>query len=101
MKLSTSGIWANKRKERDLHKYLRRQGRKHAKRESKNAGRGMIPNRVDIDQRSSIVDDKVRFGDLEIDTIIGKKHKGAILTINNRVTSRVWIRKLQGKKPSL
>ena len=58
----------------------------------------MIPNRVDIDQRPSVVDDKVRFSDLEIDTIIGKNHKGAILTINNRVTSRVWIRKLQGKE---
>ena len=27
-----------------------------------------------------------RFGDLEIDTIIGKNHKGAILTINDRAT---------------
>ena len=91
-------IWADKRRGGDLHKYLRRQGRKYAKRGSKNAGRGLIPNRVDIDQRPSIVDDKVRFGDLEIDTIIGKNHKGAILTINDRVTSRVWIRKLQGKE---
>ena len=49
-----------------------------------------------IDQRPSVVDDKVRFVDLEIDAIIGKNHKGAILTINNRVTSSVWIRKLQG-----
>lgn len=36
--------------------------------------------------------------DLEIDTIIGKNHKGAILTINDRLTGRVWIRKLQGKE---
>ena len=30
--------------------------------------------------------------------IIGKNHKGAILTINDRATSRVWIRKLSGKE---
>lgn len=36
--------------------------------------------------------------DLEIDTIIGKNHKGAIFTINDGVTNRVWIRKLQGKE---
>ena len=91
-------IWEDKRRSGNLHKYLRRQGRKYAKRGSKNAGRGLIPNRVDIDERPNIVDCKERFGDLEIDTIISKNHKGAILTINDRATSRVWIRKLQGKE---
>lgn len=91
-------IWADKRSGGTLFKYLRRQGRKYAKRGSKNAGRGMIPNRVDIDNRPQIVEQKERFGDLEIDTIIGKDNKGAILTINDRATSRVWIRKLSGKE---
>ena len=91
-------IWQDKRMGGELHKRLRRQGRKYSKRGSKNAGRGFIPNRVDIDQRADIVEQKQRFGDLEIDTIIGKNHKGAILTINDRATSRVWIRKLSGKE---
>ena len=91
-------IWADKRTGGDLHTHLRRQGRKYAKRGSKNAGRGLIPNRVDIDERDEIVEKKQRFGDLEIDTIIGKNHKGAILTINDRATSIVWIRKLSGKE---
>jgi len=63
-----------------------------------NAGRGFIPNRVDIDERPPIVKKKERFGDLEIDTIKGKNHKGAILTIKDRETSRVSIRKLTGKE---
>lgn len=42
--------------------------------------------RVDIDERPEIVDKKVRFGDSEIDTIIGKNNKGALLTINDWVT---------------
>ncbi len=91
-------IWEDKRRGGKLHKYLRRQGRRYAKRGSKNAGRGFIPGRVDIDERPEIVELKERFGDLEIDTIIGKNHKGAILTINDRATSRVWIRKLSGKE---
>lgn len=91
-------IWEDKRGGGTLHKFLRRQGRKYAKRGSKNAGRGFIPNRIDIDERPPVVELKERFGDLEIDTIIGKNHKGAILTINDRATSRVWIRKLTGKE---
>lgn len=91
-------IWEDKCNDGELYKYLRRHGRKYAKRESENAGRGFIPNRVDIENRPTIVEQKQRFGDLEIDTIIGKNHKGAILTINDRATGKVWIRKLSGKE---
>ena len=45
---------------------------------------GFIKSRVVIDQHPAIVDEKVRFGDLEIDAIVGKNHKGALLTINDR-----------------
>jgi IS30 family transposase len=90
-------IWDDKRKGGTLHLSLRRKGRKYQKRGSKNAGRGVIPNRIDIDQRPAIVDEKQRFGDLEIDLVIGKNHQGALLTIVDRVSSMVWISKLKGK----
>ena len=61
-----------------MYTHLRRKGRRNAKRGLKNQYRGLIPNRVDIDDRPSVVDEKTRFGDLEGDTIIGKNHKGAI-----------------------
>ena len=80
------------------NKHLRRRGRHYTKRGSKTNGRGFIKNRIDIDQRPSIVDEKLRFGDLEIDTVIGKNHKGALLTINDRTTGLVWIRLLSGKE---
>ena len=35
--------------------------------------------------------------DLEIDTIIGSNHEGALVTINDRLTFKVCIRKLSGK----
>jgi len=91
-------IWEDKKHKGDLYKHLRRQGRRYRKRGNMKDSRGLIKNRVSIDERPEIVDKKERFGDFEIDTIIGKNHKGAILTINDRWSSLVWIRKLIGKQ---
>ncbi len=94
-------IWEDKKHgDKLLYKHLRRRGRSHKKRGALTNGRGFIKNRVDIDKRPTIVDKKVRFGDLEIDTVIGMNHKGALLTINDRVTGLVWIRLLSGKDAS-
>ena len=82
-------IWEDKRKKGTLYQYLRRKGKKYNKRGNSLAGRGYIPNRVDIEERPAIVDLKERFGDLEIDTVIGSNHKGALVTINDRLTSKV------------
>ena len=91
-------IWEDKKHKGDLYKHLRRHGRRYRKRGSMKDSRGLIKNRVSIDERPKVVDKKERFGDFEIDTIIGKNHKGAILTINDRWCSLVWIRKLTGKQ---
>lgn len=92
-------IWADKRAKdsKFLYKNLRRHGRRLHKRGSMKKDRGIV-GRVDIDKRPKEVDEKTRFGDLEIDTIIGKKHKGAIMTINDRVSGVCWIRLLSGKE---
>ncbi|MDP0562518.1 MAG: hypothetical protein QS721_09440 [Candidatus Endonucleobacter sp. (ex Gigantidas childressi)] len=66
--------------------HLRRQGKKYDKRRNGKSTRGQIKNRVSIDDRSEIVDDKSRIGDWEIDTIIGKGHSGALVAIVERVT---------------
>jgi IS30 family transposase len=91
-------VWQDKKKGGDLHLHLRHRGRKYRKRGAAKDNRGIIKNRVDIEKRPKIVDEKIRFGDCEIDTIIGKNHKGALLTINDRVTSMVWISLLSGKE---
>jgi IS30 family transposase len=92
-------VWEDKKEpiSLGLHEHLRHQGRKYRQRGSSKDSRGIIKNRVDIDQRPAIVEEKTRFGDLEIDTIIGKNHQGALLTVNDRVTSLVWIRRLDSK----
>ncbi len=91
-------IWEDKKYNGELYTHLRRHGRRYRKRGNKKDSRGLIKNRVSIEERPKIVDEKKRFGDFEIDTIIGKNHKGAILTINDRWSSLVWIRKLTGKQ---
>lgn len=47
---------------------------------------GKIPDRVDISERPSIVDEKYRVGDWEADTMIGKGYQGVFVTLTERVT---------------
>jgi len=42
------------------------------------------PGRVDIDQRPEIVNKRMRVGDWEADTVTGRRHKGVIVTIDER-----------------
>lgn len=79
-------IWKEKKEKGRLFLNLRRRGRVYKKRGLIYAGRGLIPGRIDIDQRPMIVDEKTRIGDFEIDTIVGAKHKGSILSIVDRKT---------------
>jgi len=91
-------VWNDKKKGGDLHTHLRRKGRKYRKRGAAKDGRGVIRDRVSIDERPEVVESRSRFGDLEFDTIIGKNHKGAILTANDRATGLCWMALLEGKE---
>ncbi|MFT6910526.1 MAG: IS30 family transposase [Oleiphilaceae bacterium] len=81
-------IWSDKKCGGYLFSYLRRKGKIYQSRsKDKQAGRGFIKNRISIDERPQIVDDKTRIGDWEIDLVIGKGHSGALVTIVERQTS--------------
>jgi IS30 family transposase len=90
-------IWKDKRQKGHLHLHLRNKGRRYKKRSVIYDKRGVIPNRTDISQRPLEVEKRERFGDLEIDLIIGKNHKSAILTILDRSTGMGKLQKLAGK----
>ena len=79
-------VWADKRAGGDLYTHLRRQGKKYDRRRNGKSTRGQIKNRVSIDERPKIVEDKSRVGDWEIDTMIGKGHSGAVVTVVERDT---------------
>ncbi len=80
-------IWANKKEGGSLYQHCRRQGRSYQSRAKSQAGRGHIKDRIGIEHRPAIVDDKTRIGDWEIDLVIGKGHSGALITLVERVTS--------------
>lgn len=91
-------IWADKRAKGSLYTHLRHRGKKYNKRAHGNNRRGIIPNRRDIDERPTIVEQKSRIGDWEADTIIGKNHKGALLSLVDRASKVTILEKLSAKK---
>ena len=56
-----------------------------------------IPNRTSISERPQEADGK-RFGDFEMDTIVGKDGRGAIVTLTERSTNMLFMRKLDKGK---
>lgn len=87
-------VWVDKRAGGDLWRFLRRRGKKYNRRGAQQAGRGVIPQRIDIADRPAIVAAKARLGDWEGDTIIGARHQGALLTHVERKSLFTTISKL-------
>ena len=94
-------IWADKRNGGTLFKHLRCSHKKRRKRYGSKYRRGIIKNRVSIDERPAIVDQKKRIGDWEIDTIIGKNHKGALVTAVERKTQFTCIEHVFNKSADM
>jgi IS30 family transposase len=94
-------IWQEKRRGGCLFKRLRTKGKKYRKRGHLKDNRGLLADRVDIDKRPVEVATKDRIGDLEIDLVIGKNHKGALLTINDRATGLLFMGKIESKEASI
>ena len=91
-------ILKDKAKGGNLYRHLRLSHKKRRKRYSSHDRRGQIHGRISIDERPAVVDTRERIGDWEIDTIIGKKHKGALLTLVERKSKFTLIRKLEKKQ---
>lgn len=91
-------ILADKEKGGTLYKNLRHQHKKYRKRYGSPQRQGPIKNRIMIHERPEIVDEKKRLGDWEIDTIIGKQHKQAIVTLVERVSKKTLIGQVGSKQ---
>jgi IS30 family transposase len=89
-------VYADKRAGGLLWKNLRCQ-KQRKKRYGKVDRRGTIPNRQSIDDRPAIVETRSRIGDWEADTVIGKNHRQAIVSIVERKTGFTLIRKVERK----
>ena len=93
-------VWEDKRHKGKLYLHLHHRGRKYRRRGAAKGSCGRMRDTMSIDLRPPEVELKKRFGDLEMDTVVGKNHKGAILTINDRSTKLCWIRLLTGREES-
>ena len=91
-----SFIYRDKKEGGELYKHLRRRRKKRKPRLLK-VSRSRIKNSVSIEERPKIVDDKTRFGDLELDTVEGKKGSGFFVTIVDKATKRLWAKFVKNK----
>jgi len=80
----------------DLYRHLRCK-KKRKKRDGSNDRRGHLKNRVSIDDRPSIVECRSRIGDWEADTIIGKAHKQAIVSLTERKSGLALLLKVENR----
>jgi len=87
-------IYADKQQSGDLHTHLRCQ-KKRRKRYGKYDRRGQLPNRKSIAERPAVVAEKTRLGDWEADTIIGKNHQQAIVSLVERRSKLTLLAKVE------
>ena len=81
-----------------LWKHLRICSKPYRKKRGSIWTRGKVPDRVGIEHRPAVVDEKKRIGDWELDTIVGKEQKSCLLVATERVTKFTVIRKLESFK---
>lgn len=89
-------ILADKRSGGKLYRHLRLQKRRR-KRYGSYDRRGQLPNRISIEKRPGIVAERKRIGDWEVDTIIGKRHQKAIVTLTERKTRFALLQKVDNR----
>jgi IS30 family transposase len=93
-------VLKNKRHGGDLYQHLRCKKQRRKRYGSTNY-RGRIPDRISIDQRPAVVDTRSRVGDWELDTIIGKGHKQAIVSLTERKSRLTLFAKVKRKSAEL
>lgn len=83
----------------DLYTNLRH--KTYKKQSTSSDNRGKIRNAISIDERPEIVDEKSRLGDWEDDTVIGKGHKGVLVTLTERYSKFNLIARVKTKQAAL
>jgi IS30 family transposase len=89
-------IFKDKRRGGKLYTFLRCK-KKRKKRYGSYNTRGKIVNQVSICERPEIVDTRERIGDWEVDTVLGKRGHGLLVTLNERKSRFTWMVKVPNK----
>ena len=99
--ISKERIYKEIRSDLERYRQYTHHGMKYRRHQSKAyrmAGKSMIPDRVSIHDRPAEADGK-RFGDWEMDLVIGAEQKSAVLTIIERSLNMFMQTRLPSKKP--
>jgi IS30 family transposase len=83
-------IYRDQRQQGDLHKFLPRRRKRRLSRSLKAKPRGCLSNPISIANRPPEADKPSQLGHFEIDTVILKGHKGAIVTIVDKRSRRLY-----------
>jgi IS30 family transposase len=87
-------VYADKWAGGTLHQHLRCQ-KQRRKRYGSRDRRGQLSNRRCISERPAIVQQRSRFGDWEADTIIGKGHQQALVSLTERKSKLTLLAKVE------
>ena len=87
----------SQRKYKSIYKHLAH-GKRRQNRGNHYDRRGVIQNRVSIENRPSIVEKRNRIGDIEVDLMMGKRHKGALVVMIDRATLLTKLKLLKSKE---
>lgn len=79
-----------------LYRFLKNY-RRHRKRGNRRDSRGSIPGRVSIERRPSIINNRERLGDLEVDLVLGLNHQPGLIVLLDRVTLKTQLIKLDSR----
>ena len=94
-------VYKDKIQRGELYLNLRQSKKRRQKRVNRNKKGCLIPYAVSIDKRPKIVDKRTRFGDFEVDTIIGANQQQALVTIVERKSGLTFIQKVPNKTAEL
>jgi transposase, IS30 family len=93
-------IWRDYQQGGTLYTHLRHASKPYRKRYGKPDARTKALKRAakpSIDDRPDVVAQKTRFGDWELDTVIGPNHKGVLVTITERSTNYLLMKRVNDK----
>ena len=90
-------IYRDKRDGGTLHKNLRCQKKRRKRYGSGRSRRGAIPNRVGIEERCPRVESRAQVGHWEMDTVVGRNHKGFLVTMVERKSRFTVVCKVKNK----
>ena len=102
LQLSPERIYQHIRADRQaggtLYRHLRHRQKKRKKRYGKPDARGQIKDQTRIDQRPTVVEEKSRIGDGEIDRVMGGKGQGALVSLVERRSRYTLLGKVASKQ---